>query len=431
MFGFITLRIFRLRAYSHKAMIGAVLLSMGTVFLALSVAYVGYGVWTDSKIQELNYSLERPSNSYLQVARDQTKPSSYNQSGSSSPVGEAPEDFASIRVELIIEQDDLEQDGLSSDVDDLDDKEVADRYNIQQITTVQDSSSESNPTVTTMSNSSDFIDSQREEAHVATQDVDTSLGRHSSSKDIDEESFAVTSNEDDILKAEELHQESSNGVSAESEGAIQSPALNQVDSEGQSGNTNLGSSLNSRTGYSADPGSLDVSVSMADIVDLQLESSKFSGVSDGIQPARRLLIPTIGVDSGVRDLELVSGGDELVWENPTHIVGHIPTTAYPGARGQGWYFGHLESPVLGGGNVFHRLPEIPSLLQNGETIQVVIEAANLRYVYQVYETKWVTAEDLFITDSGLRDITLVTCWPRFHYDKRLLVTAALVDVVQI
>ena len=119
-----------------------------------------------------------------------------------------------------------------------------------------------------MSNSSDFIDSQREEAHVATQDVDTSLGRHSSSKDIDEESFAVTSNEDDILKAEEIHQESSNGVSAESEGAIQSPVLNQVDSEGQSGNTNLGSSLNSRTGYSADPSSLDVSVSMADIVDL-------------------------------------------------------------------------------------------------------------------------------------------------------------------
>ena len=86
---------------------------------------------------------------------------------------------------------------------DIDDKEVADRYNIQQITTVQDSSSESNPTVTTMSNSSDFIHSKREDAHVATQDVDTSLERHSSSKDIDEEPFDVIANEDDILEAEE------------------------------------------------------------------------------------------------------------------------------------------------------------------------------------------------------------------------------------
>ena len=431
MFGFITLRIFHLRTHSHKTMLGGVLLSMGTVFLALSAAYVGFGVWADSRIEELNYSLERPSNSQARVVGDQIQPSVYNQSESSSPVSEAPENFDSIKIDLIIDKDDVEQDGLSTDVDNLDDKEVADRYNIPRVKTVQDSSSKSNSPATSMSNTPDVIDSQGEEAHVATQDVDTSLESDSNSKGVDEEPFAVTSNEDDILKAEELHQESSNGVSTESEGAIQSTALNHVDSEGQSVNTDLGSSLNSRTGYSADPSSLDVSVSMADIVDLQLESSKFSGVSDGIQPARRLLIPSIGIDSGVRDLELVSDGDELVWENPTRIVGHIPTTAYPGARGQGWYFGHLESPILGGGNVFHRLPEIPSLLQNGETIQVVIEAANLRYVYQVYETKWVTGEDLSITDSGLRDITLVTCWPRFHYDKRLLVTAALVDVVQI
>jgi hypothetical protein len=425
------LRIFHLRAHSYKTILGGVLLSLGTVFLALPIAYIGYGVWADSRIEELNYSLDRPSKYHVLVERGQTQPSTGNKFGSSILVNQDSENSDSVDTESVIDGNEAKEDGVSSDVDNLDDNVGIDQSNILEISTVQDSPLEPNSPTTSMSASSDAIDSEGEESHMNNQAVNTSLENNTNSTSIDEEAFAATDSEDDIQQVEELHQENSNMLSVESEGTLQSSALPSMHSEDQSNNTNSEPVSNSVTGYAANPDSLDVSVSMDDILELQLESSKFASVSDGIHPARRLLIPSLGVDSGVRDLELVSDGDGLVWENPTRIVGHIPTTARPGARGKGWYFGHLESPVLGGGNVFHRLPEIPSLLQDGETINVVIEAANLRYVYQVYETKWVTEEDLIITDSGLSDITLVTCWPRFHYDKRLLVTAALVDVVPI
>ena len=90
MFGFITLRIFHLRTHSHKTMLGGVLLSMGTVFLALSAAYVGFGVWADSRIEELNYSLERPSNSQARVVGDQIEPSVYTN-----------QDFPALLVKLL------------------------------------------------------------------------------------------------------------------------------------------------------------------------------------------------------------------------------------------------------------------------------------------------------------------------------------------
>ena len=181
--------------------------------------------------------------------------------------------------------------------------------------------------------------------------------------------------------------------------------------------------------------SLSASLPSDQILALQEESDGYSALVAAElrepQPASRISIPAIDLDSEVRELKVITVGDSAAWETPQRIVGHIPTTARPGVRGEGWYFGHLESPISGGGNVFLRLWEIPKLLHDGETVHVLVEADSRRYVYQVYETRWVPQERLRITDSGLHDITLVTCWPRFRYDKRLLVTAALVDVVEI
>lgn len=145
----------------------------------------------------------------------------------------------------------------------------------------------------------------------------------------------------------------------------------------------------------------------------------------------RILIPAIGIDSGVKELELLffSGGTK--WETPKHVVGHVPSTAAPGDQGQGWYLGHLQSPFRTEGNVFSNLPKIPYLLNRGELIDVFLEVEGRRYQYQVYHTEVIEAEDLKITHSGQQDITLVTCYPRLTYDKRLLVTAALVDVTDI
>ena len=156
----------------------------------------------------------------------------------------------------------------------------------------------------------------------------------------------------------------------------------------------------------------------------QIETSSALAFSPFL--ATRISIPAIEVDSEVRDLEVVRLAESRSWETPNKIVGHIPTTAAPGALGEGWYFGHLESPIRGEGKVFNRLPEIPGLLRKGQEVHIYLRAEGIEYVYRVYKTEALGAEELRITDSGFQDITLVTCYPKFHYDKRLLVTAALV-----
>ena len=143
--------------------------------------------------------------------------------------------------------------------------------------------------------------------------------------------------------------------------------------------------------------------------------------------ATRIRIPAIEVDAVVDELRIRKLGDSLAWETPKRVVGHIPRTAKAGAAGQGWYFGHLESPLRGEGNVFARLPELPNLAVDSP-IYIFLETADRHYAYQVYVTEVVYEDDIALTDTGSHDITLVTCTPRFYYDHRLLVTAALVGI---
>ena len=143
--------------------------------------------------------------------------------------------------------------------------------------------------------------------------------------------------------------------------------------------------------------------------------------------ATRIRIPAIEVDAVVDELRIMKLGDSLAWETPKRVVGHIPRTAKAGAAGQGWYFGHLESPLRGEGNVFARLPELPNLAVDSP-IYIFLETADRHYAYQVYVTEVVYEDDIALTDTGSHDITLVTCTPRFYYDHRLLVTAALVGI---
>ena len=145
-------------------------------------------------------------------------------------------------------------------------------------------------------------------------------------------------------------------------------------------------------------------------------------------PAFHMYIPAIGVDSEVEELTWKPKEDGYEWETPKWVVGHIPTSARPGEQGEGWYFGHLESYIRREGNVFQRLTEIPGMLQEGEIVRLVLQDPDRVYLYQVYKTDWVHEDDLRVTDSGQQDITLVTCVPRFVYDHRLLVTAALIGV---
>ena len=149
--------------------------------------------------------------------------------------------------------------------------------------------------------------------------------------------------------------------------------------------------------------------------------------------ARRLSIPSIGVDSDVKELAVVDLGSSRSYETPKNTIGHIPETADPGELGNGWFFGHLESPFRGEGNVFQRLPEIAVLLRQfaevGEgAVYVVVESDTGEYLYEVVATQVVHADELSLYDADGVYITLVTCVPRLDYSHRLLVTAKLVGV---
>ena len=144
--------------------------------------------------------------------------------------------------------------------------------------------------------------------------------------------------------------------------------------------------------------------------------------------AQRIRIPAIGLDSEVTELRILDLGDSRAYETPKHVVGHIPVTSNPGQVGNGWFFGHLESPIKGEGDVFRKLPKIPEHLRNGDPVYVSLTSDEGEYLYQVASTRVVHEDDLSLYGSDDASITLVSCVPRLVYDHRLLVTAKLVGI---
>jgi LPXTG-site transpeptidase (sortase) family protein len=144
--------------------------------------------------------------------------------------------------------------------------------------------------------------------------------------------------------------------------------------------------------------------------------------------AQQIRIPIIGVDSPVSELAILDLGNSREYETPKNVVGHIPKTANPGESGSGWFFGHLESPIRGEGDVFRKLPKIPEYLKNGDPVYVILSREDGEYLYQVTSTQVVYQDDLVLHDSEDATITLVVCVPRLVYDHRLLATAKLVGV---
>ena len=154
----------------------------------------------------------------------------------------------------------------------------------------------------------------------------------------------------------------------------------------------------------------------------------FTPSSDATARAQRIRIPTIGVDSAVAELRILDLGDSGAYETPKNVVGHIPETVNPGQLGNGWFFGHLESPVRGEGSVFRKLPEISKYVRDGDRVYVAVQTEQSEYLYMVTSGQVVHQDDLRLYDSEEATITLVTCVPRLVYDHRFLVTAQLVGV---
>jgi LPXTG-site transpeptidase (sortase) family protein len=142
--------------------------------------------------------------------------------------------------------------------------------------------------------------------------------------------------------------------------------------------------------------------------------------------AQRIKIPALDIDSPIEELGILDLGDSSAYETPKNTVGHIPESPNAGSHGNSWYFGHLESPIQGEGNVFARLPLVPQLLRDGEDVYVILVSESQEYLYQVSQTDLISQDDISLYQAGDARITLVTCYPRLKYDQRLLVTAMLI-----
>ena len=150
------------------------------------------------------------------------------------------------------------------------------------------------------------------------------------------------------------------------------------------------------------------------------------GAVGSLPPATRISIPAIDLEAEIDELAILDLGDSKAYETPKHVVGHIPGSANSGEAGNSWLFGHLESLIRGEGSIFRNLPRIPDLLRSGERVYVILETPLGEYLYEASETDLIHKTDLTLYPSDQALLTVVTCYPRFKYDKRLLVTANLV-----
>jgi LPXTG-site transpeptidase (sortase) family protein len=137
-------------------------------------------------------------------------------------------------------------------------------------------------------------------------------------------------------------------------------------------------------------------------------------------PARRLIIPTLGLDSKVIQLGTrLDRRGQIAWETAPFAVGQHKGLAGPGQNGNMVLSGHISSPAEGA--VFHSLPE----LKVGEGVIVATEER--QYLYRVTEVKTVLPDQVSVLDQTPDPTaTLITCVPDGIYSHRLVVTARLV-----
>jgi LPXTG-site transpeptidase (sortase) family protein len=137
-------------------------------------------------------------------------------------------------------------------------------------------------------------------------------------------------------------------------------------------------------------------------------------------PARRIVIPTLGLDSKVIQLGTkLDRRGQIAWETAPFAVGQHKGLAGPGQNGNMVLSGHISSPNEGG--VFHRLPD----LKVGEG--VIVGTEERQYLYRVVDVKTVLPDEVSVLDQTPDPTaTLITCVPDGIYSHRLVVTARLV-----
>ena len=153
------------------------------------------------------------------------------------------------------------------------------------------------------------------------------------------------------------------------------------------------------------------------------------GDADALPPvsaATSMSISAVEIDASIVELAIEDLGDKRAYETPDNAVGHIPETYDAGENGDGWFFGHMESPLIGEGAVFSGLAQIPGMLASGEEVQIITSNGSEEFLYRVTATRTVHEDDLTLDGDGGPNIHLVACFPRLVYDHRLIVDAELI-----
>ncbi|MGQ9475527.1 MAG: class E sortase [Actinomycetota bacterium] len=131
-------------------------------------------------------------------------------------------------------------------------------------------------------------------------------------------------------------------------------------------------------------------------------------VGDGIA---RIVVPRLGLDAIVVELE---GLDDAA--NLKRGPGHIPGTAYPGQEGNCVISGHRTTY----GAPFRHIEEL------GAGDEIILETAEARYTYLVYEQRIVLPTDLTVLEQeGEPKVTLTACHPWYSAARRIVVLGRL------
>lgn len=131
-------------------------------------------------------------------------------------------------------------------------------------------------------------------------------------------------------------------------------------------------------------------------------------------PPTRLIIPVIGIDTGMTPPLTIAGG---AWQVPSYGAGYLTGGAWPGQAGNEAIAGHDDSD----GAVFRRLGE----LRAGDEVRVYAGARAYRYRVVALRVVPPTAIDVLRPTRGAT-LTLITCTPYLVDTDRLVVRAELV-----
>ncbi len=161
----------------------------------------------------------------------------------------------------------------------------------------------------------------------------------------------------------------------------------------------------------------DQELSAPAAIEVPISTSDIMAVALSVLPPKRLMIPSIKLDTEVVDSHIVNGE----WEVPSFVAGHLEGTARPGEKSNVVLVGHVQSRR--DGNVFANLEK----LQPGDETLLYTEAEEFRYI--VRDSRLVLPTELTVVAPTTEErLTLITCGGTFNfltreYSHRLVVVA--------